>query len=121
MELELEIVHEQEMRGEVTDMFKQRMLDMSVASQEWAQAVKITNKNRLSRAQSDKLREQGRKLRKQIADAAEKSAAQQASITAMQCELEIAQAAAVRYNEVREVWEATNEEQIDMWWEGDLF
>lgn len=27
----------------------------------------------------------------------------------------------MRYNEVREVWEAANEEQIGSFWDGDLF
>ena len=120
-ELELEVARELELRGDVTEMFKQRMLDMSVASQARAKAVKDANKNRLSRAQSDKLREQGRSMRKQIEEAAAKSAAQQASNEAMQRELEIAKAAAVRYDEVRRRWEAANEDDIASLWEGELF
>ena len=50
-----------------------------------------------------------------------KNEAQHATIKALESELAIAKAAAERYNKVREVWEAMNEEQIKKWWDGDLF
>ena len=96
--LELSVQREVELRRQNTEQYKVRMEDMSVAAQLRAKAVKDANRNRLSRPQSDKLRGEATRMRQTIADAAIADAAQQATIKALEAELAIAQAAAVRYD-----------------------
>ena len=131
-ELQRSLARELDLRRENTEMFevlleemktenKERLKEMSYASQARAKAVRDANRNRLSRQQSDKLRAETNALRKRVQEADTRGAAQQAAMAAMQTKLVIAEAAARRYDEVREVWQAANGDDAQTLWDGELF
>ena len=130
--LKCDLEEQLKLRGVLTEMYEARLATERAdnnaklakqvqASRETANSVREVNRNRLTRPAGQKLREEAARLRGWMLEADTQRAAQRGTIAALEAKLATAEAAAERYNEVREVFEATNEERIGNWWDTELF